>query len=373
MNAWHVLVVTTLLVLGGCGPLARAPGWRGLTVGDLHACALRGRSLYCWGENDLGALGVGALRGHRYLLMDVPRRRYPTRVAGRGWTDVRAVAETTCGVRRGRLYCWGDGSSVEALIGKEWEVLRHPVRIGERQDWRTAYATWEGSCGLRRDGALLCATPGTYDNPGALTRLGQSTAWSRLVPGDWRSGGILRGRVWLWDTAMMGEIVEVPGERPWQDLAIGGAHACGIQDDGALYCWGHNEHGQLGDGTTTQQALPRRVEGAGWTDVAAAGERTCGIRQGSLYCWGITAFRRAEDFSASPPHPFTATPQRVDTRRDWTAVEASADITCGLRAGGELACREEAGFRVGADGQPLDPQHLVPLPFMPPGARKYDF
>jgi alpha-tubulin suppressor-like RCC1 family protein len=43
--------------------MARSAGWGGLAVGDLHTCALGAhRSLWCWGSNNLGQLGIGMAR-----------------------------------------------------------------------------------------------------------------------------------------------------------------------------------------------------------------------------------------------------------------------------------------------------------------------
>lgn len=44
-------------------------------------------------------------------------------------------------------------------------------------------------------------------------------------------------------------------------LAGGGYHTCGRTNTGALYCWGDNSQGQLGDGSTTSSTVPVRVAG----------------------------------------------------------------------------------------------------------------
>jgi alpha-tubulin suppressor-like RCC1 family protein len=255
------LGLASILAGTGCAALARGPGWESVAVGDAHACAIREQRLYCWGENEVGALGIGAGRGHRYTLIAYPVRRYPARVAGRGWSSVRANEESTCGIRRGRLYCWGDGSLLETLLADE------------------------------------------------------------------REGGV-----------------------------------------------GDNQHGQLGDGTTEPRRQPQRVgNGDGWTDVTAAEDITCGIQDGALYCWGVTATRYSPQSKQVSPPLFTPTPRLADPQRDWIAVETSPTLVCGLRSGGRLACREHAFFRVGVDGKPLKPAELEPTPFAPPGTRRYGF
>eukprot|EP00586_Coscinodiscus_wailesii_P003120 CAMPEP_0172492138 /NCGR_PEP_ID=MMETSP1066-20121228/23173_1 /TAXON_ID=671091 /ORGANISM="Coscinodiscus wailesii, Strain CCMP2513" /LENGTH=168 /DNA_ID=CAMNT_0013261589 /DNA_START=45 /DNA_END=548 /DNA_ORIENTATION=+ len=47
-------------------------------------------------------------------------------------------------------------------------------------------------------------------------------------------------------------------------VSLGGSHSCAIRDDGALMCWGWNDHGQIGDGTTVARHLPTKIDlGAG--------------------------------------------------------------------------------------------------------------
>ena len=73
------------------------------------------------------------------------------------------------------------------------------------------------------------------------------------------------------------------------DVSAGLAHSCGIAPDQRAYCWGINDQGQLGDGTTTDRSRPVLVAGGlHFTQISAAERHTCGLTGDSLvYCWGL--------------------------------------------------------------------------------------
>ena len=64
-------------------------------------------------------------------------------------------------------------------------------------------------------------------------------------------------------------------------------HTCAIYGSGGLHCWGQNFSGQLGDGTTTNSAIPVVVPGlTGVTSVSTGRVHTCALTQGVVKCWG---------------------------------------------------------------------------------------
>ena len=80
----------------------------------------------------------------------------------------------------------------------------------------------------------------------------------------------------------------MPGLSGATALAAGGAHTCALLQTGTVQCWGRNESGQLGDGTTTNRLTPVAVSGLrGVTALAAGGAHTCALLQtGTVQCWG---------------------------------------------------------------------------------------
>lgn len=60
-------------------------------------------------------------------------------------------------------------------------------------------------------------------------------------------------------TDCVAEPVAVEGGLTWSMLSLDAEYACGLTTDGVPYCWGSNTWGNLGDGTTTNHAIPAPV------------------------------------------------------------------------------------------------------------------
>lgn len=93
-------------------------------------------------------------------------------------------------------------------------------------------------------------------------------------------------------------------------VATIGGHTCAIRN-GILYCWGLNSFGQLGTGDTTQRLTPQIVQpGGGFAnnnvqDVAVGNQHTCAMRSAKIYCWGENAGGQLGVGTIDvSPHPF---------------------------------------------------------------------
>jgi alpha-tubulin suppressor-like RCC1 family protein len=81
-------------------------------------------------------------------------------------------------------------------------------------------------------------------------------------------------------------------------VSAGIDHTCGVTTGGDTYCWGGNEYGQLGDGSTTNRHDPVAVSGAlnFATLSAAVGGHTCGVTTSwRTYCWGRNQYGQVGD------------------------------------------------------------------------------
>jgi alpha-tubulin suppressor-like RCC1 family protein len=78
-------------------------------------------------------------------------------------------------------------------------------------------------------------------------------------------------------------------------ISVGTNHVCAVDIDNVPYCWGNNNYGQLGDGTTGESLQPRRVSGldrisnpSGLQTIKAGHNFTCAIKSENtaVFCWG---------------------------------------------------------------------------------------
>ena len=123
---------------------------------------------------------------------------------------------------------------------------------------------------------------------------------------------------------------------PRKPLAAGYRFTCALTDAGAARCWGLNEYGQLGDGTTKTQLTPVRVLGElTFRQLAAGADFACALAgNGVAYCWGANASGQLGDGSNTSP----ASPAPVATTLRFVSITAGAYHACGLTRAGSAYC-----------------------------------
>ncbi|HEY6559479.1 MAG TPA: hypothetical protein VI072_19485 [Polyangiaceae bacterium] len=152
------------------------------------------------------------------------------------------------------------------------------------------------------------------------------------------------------------------------DVATGAYHTCVLKMNGTLWCWGHNDYGQLGDGTTTSRSVPVQVAslGTGVIAVAAGGSHTCARkRDGTLWCWGENYYGELGDGTTESPklEPVNVGPSFTDA----TGVTLGSLFTCAHKSDGTAWCwgydyDGQLGNGVATDASIPRPAQLTTLP-----------
>ena len=142
-------------------------------------------------------------------------------------------------------------------------------------------------------------------------------------------------------------------------ISAGGSHTCALTSAGGVKCWGRNDSGQLGDGTTTNRSTPVNVSGltSGVAAISAGGYHTCAITTSSaLKCWGRNDRGQLGDNSATNrPQPVNVTGMTSGvTSVSAGGSDAQGGHTCAIATGGALKCWGRNDFGQVGDGSTAD-------------------
>jgi alpha-tubulin suppressor-like RCC1 family protein len=122
-------------------------------------------------------------------------------------------------------------------------------------------------------------------------------------------------------------------------ISGGFLHTCAVAD-GKAYCWGFNIRGQLGNGTTTDSAVPVAVNTSGVlngktvTAVDGGDYHTCAVADGKAYCWGLNSGGElGNGMNTDSNVPVAVSTTGVLNGRTVTAVGAGSSYSCAIADG----------------------------------------
>ncbi|HEY0989667.1 MAG TPA: hypothetical protein VGD80_21515, partial [Kofleriaceae bacterium] len=167
------------------------------------------------------------------------------------------------------------------------------------------------------------------------------------------------GAVWCWGDDHHGQLgdgdrtprpypVRVQGIADAVSVVAGESHACALRAAGGVMCWGENESRQVGSTDPADHLVPFSVPRLGVATAIAAGDHhTCArLTDATAWCWGNN-----DDDQLGFTGPGTEAPQRV--LEDVTAIATGEGHTCALRGSGEVWC-----WGLNDSGQLGDPTHV---------------
>ena len=323
--------------------VAAVSGWRSMSNGDRHTCAIStGAALYCWGTNPEGELGQGNTGAYTG----------PVAIPG-SWSSIGVGQAHTCGIKTdGSLWCWGTNGNGQVGVGSTTNVTS-PRQVGSATTWQQVTGGQYHTCATRADTTLWCWGLNSIGQLGDGTIVQRTTpvqvtvpfvtGWSLTTIGaESNRSCALRPdtSLWCWGTVYSATIYPalLDGTTTWRKPTNGLGFDCALRTSGALYCWGGNGNGQLGDGTVVNKLVPTQVgTSTAWTSVSAGQSHTCGIQSDTtLWCWGLNTNGQLGNASTTQ----ATTPAQVTTPAPagWTQVSAGNSSTCALRADTSLWC-----------------------------------
>jgi len=148
--------------------------------------------------------------------------------------------------------------------------------------------------------------------------------------------------------------------RDWAEASIvsSAMYTCTVLNSSAVKCWGNNDQGQLGDGTTTDSSNPISPSGlnSNIIDIATGNNHTCALlNTGTMKCWGLNGAGRLGDGTTTQRN----TPVDVQGLSGVSAISTGGTHTCALLRTGALKCW--GGNVKGQVGNGTDNQQLTPI------------
>jgi alpha-tubulin suppressor-like RCC1 family protein len=282
-----------------------------ISAGYAHTCAVEPNgTAWCWGDGGKLALGDGRSAVQRWPQRVTTAHRFNQMATGGSFA---------CGMTPdGTVLCWGTSE-----VAPRWpHPTPEPLAIGTFGTGARLTAGRRHACVLDASGRASCwgwnvdGETGTGSSGIASSLVATPTA----VLGDHRflsisagsnftCGVIASGRLLCWGNNVDGVLgdqtaercgdvnpvpcsarpVEVKAPEPMRHVSSGTSHACSVSASGTVYCWGANDHGQLGH-VGPPVGVPQRVTVNGsqpFRTVESGGIETCAITTtNALYCWG---------------------------------------------------------------------------------------
>jgi alpha-tubulin suppressor-like RCC1 family protein len=329
-----------------------------INVGGEHSCVVTSASgVQCWGRNTYGQLGDGTITD----------KLTPVAVSGLGFgvQAIAAGASHTCALTTtGGVQCWGRNNYGQLGNGTATDSLV-PVAVNGLTSGVQAIVSGDNhSCGLTSSGGVVCwgdnqsaqlgdGTTGdaTYHRsliPVAV--FGLSSGVQAITAGFWHSCALTTpaGAVKCWGYNQHGELgdtsttsrlkpVSVSGlSSGVQSIAAGIYHTCALTTAGGMKCWGNNLYGQLGDGTTVNKLIPT-VSGltSNVQAIAMGGYHSCALTSGGgVQCWGRNLYGQLGDATTVD----RITPALSGLSGNVQAIDMGGFHSCALTSGGGVQC-----------------------------------
>ncbi len=350
-----------------------------VSSGFAASCASASPRAYCWGSNSFNRISPtlpgGATSSLTAFEVSVGE---PIAEIVRGFDDHSCLLTVL-----GKVYCIGRNSSGNAFVSTSTSTVT---------SWRDAGVTAASlalgdahTCLLSANGDAACV------GEGSAGRLGTGLFTDQFLPtlpvaggfrftaitaGSAHTCGLVAFSAYCWGDGGNGKLgvgntTDYPSPQlvgsglRFVAISAGQDHTCAITDgDGALFCWGRNSSGQLGDGTTTGRLIPQRVIATNvrFTQLSVGAAHTCAVDdQNRAWCFGANGAGRLGFGSTAT---LTRTVPVLVLGPPFRQVSAGSDHTCGITVTGTVWCWGEGSN--GRLGNGATTNTGTPLPVIRP-------
>lgn len=316
-------------------------------IAQWHTCVLSTDGLmYCWGRNNFGQLGDGTTTDSPVAI------QVGGALAGKVITDIGGTRDVSCAIAEGKIYCWGSNSSGTTGRNTASGNTTTPSLVTAGNTSSTLPTNYTATA-LSTSGSrswLMCAIAGGKAycwGQNTIGSVGDNTTTQRNLPTKVFDGGVLAGRT----------VTAISQDGYYSDPSGGYAHVCVIAS-GAVFCWGENGSGQLGNNSTTDSRVPVAVSASGVLngktiqEIAVGVQHSCVRADNGAYCWGTNYDGQVGD----GVNGYKTTPAAVAqlpgglTSSNVTSIGAGSNRGCAVITDGRSFCWGSNQFGQIGDG-----------------------
>ncbi len=336
-------------------------GIQSIAGGSSHTCAVVNGGAMCWGDNLHGQLGNENNPPHP----DPNLSPAPIAVTGLG-AGVQAIAAGnfhTCAIVSGAARCWGYNANGQLGVPTPTET-NAVVQVGNLTSGVTDITTGGShSCaivngiakcwGLNDHGQLGNGVAGNRADPVQVTELPSGV--QAISAGLLHTCALVSGGVRCWGSNQSGQLgsdsssdsnkpVPVTGLTSGvQAISAGASHTCALLTSGTVQCWGSNQSGELGTGTTSEvPSRPVSVVGLpnGARAIVTGARFSCATVNDGVWCWGANGNGQL----AFNPHDSLVSPSPVQVGGLGVAAGCADGTVEQTFGGGMVGCAGSVTF-----------------------------
>ncbi len=310
-----------------------------------NSCAIRNDgSLWCWGKNYAGQLGIGfsSISESPVQVVGIPATATQPIQYWTDWVAVSVGEIHSCAIRKeggigsGLLYCWGSNNSGELGIGIAGTTVLTPTPV-------IVPTTRQGTVNWTKVSVGLFSTCAIHSSNNLI---GELFCWGNNSQGQLGNGqsGTSAPNILQPESVAGG----VSPYTDWLDVHFGSNHVCGIRQqtpsNTTLWCWGGNSFGQVGDNISASRStgvsVPTQEHSlrTSWASVAVGANHSCAVdaSDNTLWCWGLNIYGQLGSGNFSTASVILK--EEVTLARDWVKVFSGGYSTCGLKSNGQISC-----------------------------------
>lgn len=309
-----------------------------------HTCVIASGSVYCMGVNDYGQLGDGTTTTQRVpTLVSTVTGGFQNGMNGTlgPVTDISVGDRHTCAVEAGIVYCWG---------------------------WNDQSRLGNASAASTQSTPFKVATSGAMLNAGNVTSVSAGIAHTCAIEST---------KVYCWGSRVNGRLTGATTGSQATPIAVAdngttfvntgitqvsaGIETTCVLKSGSAYCWGRQQHGQLGNGLITDAAVSvatpvlagamttnSNIDHIDQSNNVSEGAQAwrCAARQARFYCWGQQQFNNVFGNNSVSGTTVTSTGTPVQASPTWPVV-SSVSPSSGRVTGGTAITITGLNFQAG--------------------------